>query len=140
MKVDLLESSSNSAVLRDDMPSRSRVRRESAIQHCCSKRRYSSLKEAGLIARSQRERGIISRERAQVPYLCPAGEDHYHTGCSYGGKQRVIDIVWRLRIGRTLDQKDLDFAGIDIREVDFWRSESDEAIINYRRCMGLVGD
>lgn len=98
------------------MPSRSKVRRQHAFAACELKKRYRSLLEAGKVARRSRERGTNLGERNQVPYLCPNGCDHYHTGRNVLGKRRIQYIEWRLSFHKLVSAEEMEYAGLEVSE------------------------
>lgn len=100
------------------MASKSSARRQKAIVVCSGKHRYFTMLQAGIQARRVREK--IPGDKRVVPYLCPSGATglHYHIGKNYLGGQKIIDVLYRIRIGLEIKDGELDYAGLNRDEAD----------------------
>jgi len=97
------------------MSSRSVARRERAVLICPNKVFHGTLYSAGVHARKVRDRGRVSADKRISPYFCPNNEvvdSHYHVGHNHTGGQKVVDIIYRIRLGLMVSDDDLSFTGL----------------------------
>lgn len=112
------------------MPSRSKRRRESALEKCIYKRRYGTLLEAGIVARKLRSQARNPSEKKQVPYLCPNGSDHFHVGRNIIGFRAIKSIEVRIDRGELILKTDLEYCGlIEVKHYDTSLREVQEVFI-----------
>lgn len=99
------------------MTSKSVARRERAILVCPSKFRHLTMYDAGVNARKVRNRNNAAPGSYRIcPYFCPSNSDtdpHYHIGHNHVGGEKIIDIIFRLRLGLVVHNDELDFVGLD---------------------------